>query len=54
MYAQPLQALVEITKTKKLYDLKQPTTSKKQPETTWNNLQQPETTYNEREMTWNE
>ena len=34
MYAQPLQALVEITKTKKLYDLKQP-------ETTYNNLKQP-------------
>ena len=31
----------------------QPTTSKKQPETTWNNLQQPTTSKKQPETTWN-
>ena len=42
-------------------NLKRPTTGKKQPETTWNNLQRPEktysdleTAYNEQETTWND
>ena len=32
--------------------LKQPTTNKKRPETTYNDLQRPEKTYNEQETTW--
>ena len=48
-----------LTKTRN--DLKRPTTSKKRPETTWNDLQWarndlkwPETTCNEQETTWND